>query len=200
MDETPEKACRNGCGRLGLHSRGLCKPCFSLPSVRDKFPPRPTGASKAPPEKRCRNCTKRKAMNARGLCYLCCAIPAVRERFPLADSQVNAHPLGSPCRHCKKAPITRGRGLCWVCGRTPEIRALYAPVSKYGRQSVDRGGARPLPAHPTDARPGSEEKIRVMEARAARGEQLHHPQDRKVDLAAPISGVVLFATLHLDAA
>jgi hypothetical protein len=35
----------------------------------------------------------------------------------------------------------------------------------------------PLPQRPTDARPGSEMKIRVLTARAERGELLFHPQD-----------------------
>ncbi|GIW81518.1 MAG: hypothetical protein KatS3mg105_3325 [Gemmatales bacterium] len=37
------------------------------------------------------------------------------------------------------------------------------------------------PAQPTDAEPGSEEKIAVMAARAARGEALFHPDDRQRD-------------------
>lgn len=36
---------------------------------------------------------------------------------------------------------------------------------------------RPLPAEPTGAVPGSEEKIKVLQGRVARGEQLYHPLD-----------------------
>lgn len=37
-----------------------------------------------------------------------------------------------------------------------------------------------LPAEPTDTRPGSEERLRVMEERAARGESVFHPDDVSV--------------------
>ncbi|GIW79240.1 MAG: hypothetical protein KatS3mg105_1047 [Gemmatales bacterium] len=37
------------------------------------------------------------------------------------------------------------------------------------------------PVQPTDAEPGSEEKIAVMAARAARGEAIFHPDDRQRD-------------------
>lgn len=33
------------------------------------------------------------------------------------------------------------------------------------------------PQEPTDAPPGSEEKIRVLAERAAAGQSLHHPED-----------------------
>ena len=35
----------------------------------------------------------------------------------------------------------------------------------------------PLPQFPTAAPPGTEEKIRIMRERLARGEHLHHPGD-----------------------
>lgn len=37
----------------------------------------------------------------------------------------------------------------------------------------------PEPEKPTDAKPGSEEKILAMMARLERGEQLHHALDKK---------------------
>jgi hypothetical protein len=50
--------------------------------------------------------------------------------------------------------------------------------------------ARPLPAEPTDALPGSEEKIRVLAQRAERGEQLWHPLDRRgQDATSTLSGL-----------
>jgi hypothetical protein len=39
------------------------------------------------------------------------------------------------------------------------------------------GGARPLPAAPTSAVPGSPEKLTVLEQRAESGENLWHPDD-----------------------
>jgi hypothetical protein len=38
----------------------------------------------------------------------------------------------------------------------------------------------PLPAEPTAAVPGSEEKLGVLAERAGRTEQLFHPKDRRV--------------------
>lgn len=43
---------------------------------------------------------------------------------------------------------------------------------------------------PTETVPGSEERIRVMQARKAAGQPLFHPGDKKDDLAAAIEGVV----------
>jgi hypothetical protein len=37
-----------------------------------------------------------------------------------------------------------------------------------------------LPAMPTQARPGSADKIEVLRARVERGESLHHPEDERV--------------------
>jgi len=39
----------------------------------------------------------------------------------------------------------------------------------------------PWPKEPTTARPGSEEKIQILEERAARGEWLFHPEDSILD-------------------
>jgi hypothetical protein len=88
------------------------------------------------------------------------------------------------CQHCgvRKADKAR-RGLCWACGQSPEIRARYAPVSYHGRRSAVPAVARgALPETPTGALPGSEERLRVLEERAARGENLNHPADARLDL------------------
>jgi hypothetical protein len=84
----------------------------------------------------------------------------------------------APCRHCGGPLANRPRGLCWGCYHAPGVRDNYQPTSKYACRGVaDSYGPRPLPAQPTAAAPGSAEKIRVLEERAARGEQLWHPQD-----------------------
>jgi hypothetical protein len=54
----------------------------------------------------------------------------------------------------------------WVRGLLPGYRHGYG-VSK-------------LPLVPTTAQPGTAEKVRVMTARARRGEALFHPQDAKL--------------------
>lgn len=42
-------------------------------------------------------------------------------------------------------------------------------------------GSMPIPATPTDARPGSPGKIEVMAERMARRQYLHHPDDAPLD-------------------
>lgn len=71
--------------------------------------------------------------------------------------------------------------LCSICGinhLTPrtKVRACHECLARI--QATHYNTMRPIPATPTDAEPGSPEKIRVMEERYRRGEHLHHPQDR----------------------
>jgi hypothetical protein len=81
------------------------------------------------------------------------------------------------CRHCNRSPINRPRALCWNCYYAPGVKDLY-PSTSPQRQGNGLGNkAGRLPAEPTDAQPGSERKIRVMEQRAARGESIFHPDD-----------------------
>jgi hypothetical protein len=44
----------------------------------------------------------------------------------------------------------------------------------------DRNGGRPLPREPTQALPGSFEKVRVLRDRARQRLQLWHPEDAKI--------------------
>lgn len=83
------------------------------------------------------------------------------------------------CRHCGKGRVTRPNGLCWRCYYTPGVREQYPPASKFARRGWLPTGAGPLPPEPTAARPGSPEKVAVMEWRAAMGFQLWHPGDHQ---------------------
>lgn len=75
------------------------------------------------------------------------------------------------CRHCGKARIIRRRKLCWDCYYAPGVRELY------------RVRRRVQPAtHPTEALPGSLEKILVLMRRAELRQELWHPDD------APLGG------------
>ena len=87
-----------------------------------------------------------------------------------------ARPL---CRHCGLNPAGRPRGLCWGCYYRPGVRDLYGPLSKFGRRGIGAGKLAPRrrPPYPTTARPGSAEKVRVLEERAAAGHLLWHPLD-----------------------
>jgi len=87
------------------------------------------------------------------------------------------------CRHCDCRPVGRPRGLCWHCYYLPGIRHLYPSMSKFGRRGLGQliAADRPLPAIPTVAPPGSQEKIRILMERAERGWELWHPRDASVD-------------------
>lgn len=88
------------------------------------------------------------------------------------------------CRHCQKTKANRPRGLCWSCYYTPGVRELFPSTSKFARRGVANFcGTAPPPEAPTDAAPGSEEKIRVLIDRAAKKQSLWHPSD--VTLATP---------------
>ena len=89
-----------------------------------------------------------------------------------------ARPL---CGHCKTRFVNRPRGLCWACYYTPGVKDRFVPTSKYARRGVGNfNGTAPLPAEPTDAEPGSAEKVAVLERRAALGVSLWHPADPRI--------------------
>ncbi|MBY0527332.1 MAG: hypothetical protein K2R98_28305 [Gemmataceae bacterium] len=87
------------------------------------------------------------------------------------------------CRHCRERFAGRPRGLCGRCYYTPAIVALYpVAASKFNRRGVpDRTGTPPLPPAATHARPGSPEKVAVLESRAELGVALWHPADEPMD-------------------
>ena len=75
--------------------------------------------------------------------------------------------------------LLRYRGMCITCWRDESVRALYPSLSKYSFSKIgyrDFMGTAPLP-EPTDALPGTEDKIRVLYERAKRGQRLFHPRD-----------------------
>jgi len=79
------------------------------------------------------------------------------------------------CRHCGQKPRCRhGKEhryrLCWWCLQLPGVKELYPFVD-----DVELGAVPEM----TDAGPGTPEKLAVMERRAARGEQMFHPEDAK---------------------
>ncbi len=81
------------------------------------------------------------------------------------------------CRHCGRRRANRARGLCWTCSTNPEIREQY-PSRTANPNGLGSGRwYAPLPPSPTRARPGTAAKLRVLEARAAAGLSLFHPED-----------------------
>lgn len=96
------------------------------------------------------------------------------------------------CIHCRTRKPARARGLCHRCYFTPHVRALYQPTCppRHLPSPVGQNAPTKVPT-PTSARPGSAEKIRVLEERAARGEQLWHPLDAVGDVESLALGVHL---------
>lgn len=96
-------------------------------------------------------------------------------------------PARTRCKHCKRPSWYLKRLLCKRCYYTPEIRELYPikPVQERTDGSVvansyqSNSNLRPriLPRQATDARPGTLEKIMILEQRADAGEDLFHPDD-----------------------
>jgi hypothetical protein len=87
------------------------------------------------------------------------------------------------CVHCGKRVVSRARGLCWRDYYQPGVRDLYPADTRYYRpQGADGPLAVPPAREPTEAPPGTPEKIGVLAGRAARQESLWHPGDAPTDL------------------
>jgi hypothetical protein len=82
------------------------------------------------------------------------------------------------CVHCGIGKVSRPRRLCWNCYQQSEVRELYPSTSKYGWRgpNLNLFGAQPA-MRPTNAPPGSPEKILVLARRAELGQELWHPHD-----------------------
>lgn len=88
------------------------------------------------------------------------------------------------CRHCQKVNSNRPRGLCWSCYYSPGVREQYPSTSKFARRGVGNfNGRSTLPPIPTDALPGSAEKLAILEERARLGVSLWHPADARLETA-----------------
>ena len=86
------------------------------------------------------------------------------------------------CRHCNKVRSNRPRGLCWSCYYTPGVREKFPSTSKFARRGVsDFNGRARLAAQPTDALPGTPEKVAILEERARLGLALWHPLDATLE-------------------
>lgn len=90
------------------------------------------------------------------------------------------------CRHCKLRMGGRARGLCYRCSLSAEIRRLYPCTSKYSKyrnleqedfDTVEVGHEQA--GEPTDAAPGSEEKIEELSRRFDQRVSLFHKGDRR---------------------
>lgn len=98
-------------------------------------------------------------------------------------------PTARPCATCtgkaKSSPLTRKRQKQQeqlLAEADDEAVATELLASFEGGLVHGHGDAR-CEGQPTDALPGSPEKVRVLIARAAAGQALFHPQDRRLDKA-----------------
>jgi hypothetical protein len=86
------------------------------------------------------------------------------------------------CRHCQKVKPNRPRGLCWSCYYSPCVRDQFPSTSKFARRGVGNfNGRGKLPPVPTDALPGTPEKVDIMAERARLGVSLWHPLDAPLE-------------------
>ena len=139
-------------------------------------------------DSRCEHCARPVPVDAQGLCPRCAADPATAALYRRPEridrprpTQEDGASRRAPCRHCGASRVLHRRGLCYACYFTPAIRKKYGPVSPMGNKALGFDTARQLlPPEPTDAIPGSEAKIRVLEARFAARLQMHHPDDAKL--------------------
>ena len=133
----------------------------------------------------CRSCpVVLSALNTTGYCVACweqtdeqreanriCERDRYRERFA-EDAK--------PCRHCKIRQVSRAKGLCFRCSTDAAIRGLYPSGNKYtrGPDEMDREDYEPSPCpEPTDALPGTSDKVAVLRERMAARVSLWHEDD-----------------------
>ncbi|MDE2097692.1 MAG: hypothetical protein KGL39_10625 [Patescibacteria group bacterium] len=69
------------------------------------------------------------------------------------------------------------RGLCQTCYRKPEVRAKYPARYKHEPERLDDP---PLPPRPTEAKPGTWQKMLVLEHRLEDKYSLFHPDDERL--------------------
>ena len=82
------------------------------------------------------------------------------------------------CQHCKRNPISRPRRLCWECFYRPGVRDLYPSTHPNAYRGLANGNfTAKRSGCPTQAKPGSPEKIAVLAERVRQGVALWHADD-----------------------
>lgn len=83
------------------------------------------------------------------------------------------------CVQCGYHRVNRPRGLCYRCYYTPGVKERTPSISKFARRSYPDFFGPGREPEPTDTLCGTPQRLAVLIARAARGEQLSHPQDAR---------------------
>ena len=81
------------------------------------------------------------------------------------------------CRHCGIFPGSYGHILCYACYRKKHIRDLYPTRPPVHKGTMYNASPQSECLEPTDAMPGTEDKIKVLTERLELGQRLWHPQD-----------------------
>jgi hypothetical protein len=100
-----------------------------------------------------------------------------KERKKKRNALLNAMP---PCLECGKRQPASTRGICYRCCCIPEIKARYPLAAEKPGEPGEE-----LP-EPTETLPGSTERLAVLEERAAAGQCLWHPDDRRDFPSVPV--------------
>ena len=111
-----------------------------------------------------RRCIKCEKEVERFYSFMTCLTCTLWQRFP--DRK--------PCLHCGVNPHGRSKALCVVCYKDLGIRWRYSKKRERQENANKPGG---LP-EPTEALPGTEEKIEVLADRVAKRQVPWHPEDR----------------------
>ena len=80
---------------------------------------------------------------------------------------VNTHQRVALCTDCRQRRACYRGGWCWVC---------------HSRNAVARRAPKQEPPEPTDAEPGSADKVAVLARRAEMGVVLWHRGDKRADV------------------
>ena len=87
------------------------------------------------------------------------------------------------CLLCGKLKPHKSRYLCLACYQNPASKKLKIPTQfRVDRDNLELAHRVPAsPAkNPTQAKPGSQEKIAVMQERYEKNQHIHHPEDAKI--------------------
>jgi hypothetical protein len=134
----------------------------------------PTDTTAAPAS--CRTCGRRCTPYRWGACRRCYERMTPGQRAALSRRRVI--PGRPQCLHCRVRPQCKPRGLCSVCNDDRQVRDCYAFLTsdKYRTRGTAHSKPQRIP-EPTATYPGTPERLAVLEARAAAGECLFHPED-----------------------
>jgi hypothetical protein len=116
-------------------------------------------------------------------------------------NEIETEPQGmnvGPCGNCQRMIGNRRRTLCPACYAKPRIRFKFQPVRRFVGERVNiRSAPNGVAPYPTTARPGTDEKVRVLVWRVESGYELWHPEDARMDPELGVSECLLARCGHV---